>query len=258
MTAILLCAGFATRMEPLTKDTPKALLEVGGKPVIDHLIGQILDLSHLDSIYIVTNDRFFKHFLDWGEHNQGVITERGISLHVYNDGVESPERRLGAAGDLGFVVSSLPENKGALVAAGDNIFRFPLKPYWEKFMRDDKSYVLALLTEDTERLRRTGVLELGQDDRVAAFHEKPENPPSSFACPAIYFLKPRSLDLVREYLSSADAKDEIGYFISYLAKHDAIYALRAEGEAIDIGTIESYERAKNILSEEPVIRRERK
>ncbi len=258
MTAILLCAGFAARMEPLTKDIPKALLEVGGKPAIDHLIGQILELSHLDSIYIVTNDRFFKQFLDWGEKSEGAITQRGISLHIYNDGVESPERRLGAAGDLGFIVSSLSENKGALVAAGDNIFRFPLKPYWEKFMRDDKSCVLALHTEDTEKLRRTGVLELDSDDRVHAFHEKPGNPPSNFACPALYFLKPRSLDMVNEYLSSPDARDEIGYFISYLAQNDVIHAFRVEGEVIDIGTIESYERAKKVLSEEPVIRRERK
>ena len=252
MNAILLCAGFATRMEPLTKDFPKALLDVGGKPVIDHLIGQILDFRGLDSIRIITNARFFKHFLAWGETRRGAITERGISLHIINDGIARAEDRLGAAGDLGFAVKALLRNDGSLVAAGDNIFRFPLEPYWDEFLSGDKSYVLALPTEDTPKLRKTGVLELDSDNRVLAFHEKPENPPSNFACPALYFLKPETLDLIHEYLSSPDARDEIGYFISYLAKHDVIYAFRAEGEAIDIGTIESYERAKRILPEGPL------
>ncbi len=253
MNAILLCAGFATRMWPLTKDLPKALLDVGGKPVIDHLIAQILDFRGLDSIAIVTNDRFFGHFLEWGEKNGGEITERGISLNILNDGVELAEKRLGAAGDLGFAVSQIIEGDGTVVAAGDNIFRFPLGPCWEKFLSGDKSYVLALKTHDVKKLRKTGVLELDEEDRVLAFHEKPGNPPSNFACPALYFLKPGALNLIHEYLSSHGAQDEIGYFISYLAKHDAIYAFHAEGEAIDIGTVESYERAKRILSGEPVI-----
>ena len=253
MNAILLCAGFATRMEPLTKDCPKALLEVGGKPVIDHLIAQILDFRGLDSIAIVTNGRFFGRFLEWGEMNGGAITERGVSLHILNDGAELAEKRLGAAGDLGFAVSRVAESRGTVVAAGDNIFRFPLGRCWEKFLLGDKSYVLALKTDDAEKLRKTGVLELDEEDRVLAFHEKPGNPPSNFACPALYFLKPGVLNLIHAYLSSPDARDEIGYFISYLAKHDAIYALHAEGEAIDIGTVESYEKAKRILSGEPVI-----
>ena len=253
MNAILLCAGFGTRMEPLTKDFPKALLDVGGRPVIDHLIGQILDFRGLDSIAIVTNDRFFGHFLQWGEENGGAVADRGISLNILNDGALEAEDRLGAAGDLGFAVSQISESKGTVVAAGDNVFRFRLGPYWDKFLSGDKSYVLALRTEDTQRLRKTGVLELDSNDRILAFHEKPETPPSNFACPALYFLKPRALNFIHEYLSSPDARDEIGYFISYLAKHDVIYAIRAEGEAIDIGTIESYERAKKILSGEPVI-----
>ncbi len=222
------------------------------KPVIDYVIGQIRDFSGLDAILIVTNDRFFKHFLAWAETSRDAITERGISLYIMNDGVGSAERRLGAAGDLGFAVNSLLRNDGSVVAAGDNIFRFPLKPFWDKFLSSDRSYVLALPTEDTQRLRRTGVLELDRDGRVTAFHEKPENPPSNFACPALYFLKPGALERIHGYMSSPDARDEIGYFISYLAEHDDIYAIRAEGEAIDIGTVESYERAKRILSEGPL------
>jgi NDP-sugar pyrophosphorylase family protein len=151
MNAILLCAGFATRMTPLTKDFPKALLPVGGKPVIDHLIDQFLDFRGLDSIYLVTNERFFKQFVEWGEMRSRAITRRGISLHILNDGADRPERRLGASGDLGFAVKHLRAGKDAVVAAGDNIFRFPLRPCWEKFVTDDKNLVLALPTEDARK-----------------------------------------------------------------------------------------------------------
>ncbi|HVY54573.1 MAG TPA: nucleotidyltransferase family protein [Thermodesulfobacteriota bacterium] len=253
MNAVILCAGFATRMAPLTDDFPKALLPVGGKPVIDHLIGQLLEFKGLDSIYVVTNDKFFEHFIEWGEKICNQITGRGISLHILNDGAARPESRLGAAGDLGFAVRHLGKVEDAVVAAGDNIFRFPLAPYWEKFAAGDKSIVLALPTEDDRKLRRTGVLELDKEGRVHAFHEKPAVPPSNLACPALYFLKKRELGLIREYLSSRDAQDEIGYFISYVAGHGHIYALRAEGESIDIGTIEAYENAKTMLSGESVI-----
>ncbi|MEW6145171.1 MAG: nucleotidyltransferase family protein [Thermodesulfobacteriota bacterium] len=253
MNAILLCAGFATRMHPLTKELPKALLDIAGEPVIDHLIGQILGFRGLDSITVVTNDRFFGRFLAWGEEKNGEITERGISLYILNDGIRRAEDRLGAAGDLGYAVRHITWSKGTVVAAGDNIFRFPLEPFWEKFLSGDRSYVLALPTEERQRLRKTGVLEIDEDGRVLAFHEKPEDPPSDLACPALYFLKPEALDLIHAYLSSEGAKDEIGYFISYLALHDKVYAIRTEGEAIDIGTIESYERAKRILSEVRVI-----
>lgn len=255
MKAILLCAGFATRMEPLTKDFPKALLPVGGKPVIDHLIEQFLEFRRLDSIYLVTNDRFFRHFLEWGEKSSREITGRGISLHILNDGAAGADSRLGAAGDLGFSVRHTGTGEGTVVAAGDNIFRFPLGPCWEKFVTGDKSLVLALPTDDSRKLRRTGVLELDEDGRVLAFHEKPETPPSNLACPALYFLKPEPLGIIHEYLASPGAGDEIGCFISYIAGHSDIYALLTEGDAIDIGTIEAYESAKTILACKPVIER---
>lgn len=253
MNAIILCAGFATRMEPLTKDFPKALLPVGGKPVIDYLIEQLLEFRRLDTIYIVTNDRFFDHFLDWGEKKSPEITGLGISLHVLNDGATGPENRLGAAGDLGFALRHLTRGESAVVAAGDNIFRFPLGPCWDKFIEGDKSLVLALPTDDPKRLKRTGVLELDEDGRVLAFHEKPETPPSDLACPALYFLKSRELGLIREYLSSGGARDEIGYFIAYIALLSGIYAIRMKGQAIDIGTIETYEKARTILAVEPAV-----
>lgn len=247
MIAIILCAGFATRMHPLTENFPKPLLEVGGKPVLDHLTEQIMEFGGLESIYVVTNNRFFPVFLAWAEKREKRIAGKGVSLHIYNDGADKPAERLGAAGDLAFVLNSINEVDGALVAAGDNIFTFSLKPYWEMFVSGDKSYVLAVRTEDRERLKRTGVLELGEENRVTAFHEKPERPPSEYACPALYFLKPEALALIDEYLSSPEAADDIGLYVSYLAVRSGLYAHVVEGDTIDIGSIESYEKAKSVF-----------
>ncbi|MEQ9618128.1 MAG: nucleotidyltransferase family protein [Deltaproteobacteria bacterium] len=255
MIAILLCAGFATRMYPLTKNFPKPLLDVGGRPALDYLIDRIAGLRDLDSIYVVTNKRFFHDFLSWGEKKDAEITERGISLHVYNDGVENPEDRLGAVGDLGFLLDRIRDKTGALVAAGDNIFRFSLEPYWEKFLDDRRSYVFAVPTDDRERIKRTGVLEMGPDKRVSAFHEKPAKPPSNLACPAIYFLAPEALELTAGYLIRPDAGDEIGLFISYLVQREKVYAFYNPGEAVDIGTIESYQHAKEIFGKETADKR---
>jgi len=247
MIAIILCAGFATRMYPLTEQFPKSLLEIGGKPVLDHLTEQIMEFGGLKSIYVVTNNRFFPDFLEWAEERQNQIAGKGVSFHIYNDGANEPAERLGATGDLSFVLNSIRNLDGALVAAGDNIFTFRLKPYWEMFVSGDKSYVLAIKTGDTEKLKRTGVLELGEGDRVIAFHEKPGRPPSEYACPALYFLKPEALALIDEYLSTPEAADDIGLFISYLAGRSSLYAQVVEGDTIDIGTIESYENAKSIF-----------
>jgi glucose-1-phosphate thymidylyltransferase len=247
MTAIILCAGFATRMHPLTEHFPKSLLEVGGKPVLDHLTEQIMEFGGLESIYVVTNNRFFPVFLEWAEEREKKIAGKGVSLHIYNDGANEPAERLGAAGDLAFVLNSIHKLDGALVAAGDNIFTFSLRPYWETFVSGDKNYVLAVKAEDPEKLKRTGVLELGEGNRVTAFHEKPERPPSEYACPALYFLKPDALALIDEYLATPQAADDIGLFISYLAGRSGLYALIVEGDTIDIGTIESYENAKSIF-----------
>ena len=250
MIAILLCAGFATRMHPLTKNFPKPLLDIGGRATLDYIIDRIAGLRDLDSIYIICNKRFFPDFLSWGEEKVAEITERGISLHIYNDGVENPEERLGAVGDLGFVLNSMNKKTGALVAAGDNIFRFSLDPYWEKFLDDGRSYVFAVPTEDRERIKRTGVLEVDSDNRVRAFHEKPEKPPSNLACPAIYFLTPEALALTDEYLIRPDAGDDIGLFIAYLVQKEKVYAFNDPGEVIDIGSIESYKHAKETFVKE--------
>lgn len=253
MIAIILCAGFGTRMYPITKDFPKALLQVGGRPALNYLMDQIIELPQLESIHIVTNARFYGYFDEWQQKWRGKMKGRNMSLHLHNDGSTDNDNRLGAIADLALVLRSLKTVTGALVAGGDNVFRFSLKPLWQRFLDTDKNYVLALPETDPQKLKRSGILELGSDDQVLRLHEKPSDPPSTWVCPPLYFLQPSALHRVEEYVAQSGSNDAPGHFISYLVAQEPVYAIRVKGKRLDIGSFESYEGANLILLREPVI-----
>jgi glucose-1-phosphate thymidylyltransferase len=253
MIAILLCAGFATRMYPLTRNFPKPLLKVGGKHVLDYLMDQLLVLPQIESIHVVTNRLFYRNFLEWQNRWKRIVREYDIDVHLYNDGATSNENRLGAVKDLAFAVKSLKTIAPAIVAAGDNIFRFPLKPVAQGFIKSEKNIVIALEEAGYDKKKQKGVLEMGPDNRVLRFYEKPTESVSGWACPPIYFLQPSALDQINEYAARLDAGDSPGYFMEYLVNKEPVYAVKVNGSRLDIGTIESYEEANRILSREPVI-----
>ncbi|HKJ26244.1 MAG TPA: sugar phosphate nucleotidyltransferase, partial [Anaerolineales bacterium] len=164
MIAILLCAGFGTRMYPLTEQVAKALLPVGGRPVLDYLMDQILAMEGLEEIHLVANNRFYSQFETWQKEIAPRLESAGITLTLYNDGVNSNEDRLGAVGDLHFVLEKGNLwGKRALVLAGDNIFMFDLVPLWRQFVQDSKNRILGIVEEDPAVLRRTGVIGMAED-----------------------------------------------------------------------------------------------
>ncbi len=253
MIAILLCAGFATRMYPLTRNFPKPLLKVGGKRVLDYLMDQLLVLPQMESIHVVTNGLFYKNFLEWKTGWTKISSEYGIAIHLYNDGATVDENRLGAVKDLAFTVDTIKNLAPAIIAAGDNIFRFSLKPVAQRFIETGKDIVIALdeIIHGNKILK--GVVEIGPDNRVLRFWEKPIKVKSAWACPPVYFLGPSTLDCIREYAARPDAGDAPGYLMEYLVNRGPVYAVMVNGSRLDIGTIESYEEAGKILSSEPVI-----
>lgn len=253
MIAILLCAGFATRMYPVTKNFPKPLLKVGGRPVLAYLMDQLLVLPQIESIHVVTNGLFYTNFLEW--QNRWIKISRGydIDIHLYNDGATSNENRLGAVKDLALAVKSLKTIAPAIVAAGDNIFRFSLKTVAQEFINSGRNIVMALQEIDHGEKKQKGLLEIGPDNRVLRFYEKPLEARSGWVCPPIYFLQLSALDCVEEYAARPDAGDSPGYFMEYLVNKEPVYAVKVNGVRLDIGTIESYEAAGKILSNEPVI-----
>ncbi|MCA9741684.1 MAG: nucleotidyltransferase family protein [Deferribacteres bacterium] len=253
MRTILLCAGFATRMYPLTKDFPKPLLEVAGKPVLDYLLDQLIDLPDLREIHLVSNARFARHFEAWQADWRERLVAHNKTLTVHDDGTTDNENRLGAVADLAFVLDRLPDLQPTMITAGDNIFRFALAPIWQDFRENGQNYVLALRETRIERLRRTGVLELAENDQVMKLHEKPQAPPSEWTAPAFYCLHPAALRHVSDYLSQPNAQDAPGHFIAYLVEREPVFAAKIAGTRFDIGSMQSYREANQILQSEPAI-----
>ena len=257
MIAILLCAGFATRMYPLTRDFPKPLLKVGGKPVLDYLMDQIVPLPGLEAVHLVSNARFFGHFQEWARGWRPALGQAEVELVLHNDGVWENEARLGALGDMLLVGGRLGFDPKAMIAAGDNVFRFSLGPMWNRFAAAKReSFVVGLTETDRDKLRRTGVLTLDGDSRVLDMLEKPQDPPSGWACPPLYFYQPWVWPLLRDYLEQNPESDSPGSFVSSLCKCNGLFALTTGGSRLDIGNMETYLQADEILSCQPCVLKE--
>jgi len=250
MIAVVLCAGFATRMYPLTRDVPKPLLPVADKPVLDYLINQLLELPELDTVHIVSNARFFAHFEKWREHYLQHAPQKAFQIEIHNDGAETNENRLGASADLQLVLARISDKSRILVSAGDNIYRFSIKSLWQKFLLSPHHYVVALPEMDENKLKITGVLELDEQDRVLRQHEKPDKPQSTWSCPPLYFLQASAKSKLDRFLDSSKNQDAPGYFIDYLCQKEIVYAFKLNASRLDIGGIDSYREADRIMRDE--------
>ena len=247
MFAILLCAGFATRLYPLTRDCPKHLLPVAGKPVIDYLVEQIVDFKDLSGIHVVTNAIFFDRFEDWKQKWSGKV-----DITIHNNGITSNDNRLGPSGDLQFVLKRNHRPSRVMVAAADNIFRFRLEPLWERFRTSQNHYIMGLSESNKEVLRKTGVPVIGENDRVLRLFEKPENPVAPWAVPQLYFFQPSVRQRMDEFHRNGLRRGEKEHFLDYLCQIEPLYIFKIHGTRFDIGTVNSYQAADICLQKEPV------
>jgi len=252
MNAVILCAGFATRMYPLTENFPKPLLEVAGTPVLDYLVDQVVALPDIQAVHIVTNDRFYEHFRQWylNKANRGDFGS--TSILIYNNGCTDNERRLGAAGDLFLALDKIGTPGRLLVSGGDNIYLFSIKPLWEIFQKGNVHCIPALIETDLAKLQRTGVLELADDDRVVKLHEKPDLPPSTWTSPPLYFFQPSVWRRLENFLETTGNHDAPGYFIDYLSQLEQVRAVRLNSSRLDIGDITTYREADRLLRQAPL------
>lgn len=231
MKALVLAAGYATRLYPLTLDRPKPLLEVGGRPILEHLLDQ-LPLSEISTVYIVTNAKFASHFRAWAETQTAPI-------EVVDDGTTSDDDRLGAIGDLDLVIRTQGIDDDLLVAAGDNLFTEPLGDF-VRFAREHDAAATAVYdTGDLEAMKRYSSIGVDADGRVTSFEEKPEQPTSTLAGIALYFYPRAVLPLVAEYLAEGNNSDQPGRLVQWLYRRVPVYAWHLPGSWIDIGTPES-------------------
>ena len=247
MMAILLCAGFATRMYPLTVDFPKPLLPVADKPVIDYLIDEIVLLPEINSIHLVTNAKFYDHFVRWRQTRLTHQNANRIEFVIHNDGASKSENRLGACADLQFAFRCSSYSGPTLVSAADNIYLFGLEDLWKRFLSGKYHQVVALRENEEDILRRSGVPIIGVDCRVERLLEKPNCPPLGWLCPPLYFLKESARKILDVFLASRDFVDAPGYFIDYLCQKEIVTAFKLDARRLDIGSIETYRQADHYM-----------
>lgn len=239
MNLLVLAAGYATRLYPLTRDRPKSLLPVGGKPMADWLL-RWLEPIGFDATYLVTNAKFAPHFRQWAE---------GKDVTVVDDGTTSDEDRLGAIGDIGFVLDSEGIDDDLVVVAGDNLFSEPLADFG-RAARERGAPLLAIHdVGDVELVRgRYNSIEIDAHGRITYFEEKPEEPRSTLAGIGLYFYPRATLPLIREYLAAGQNPDQPGRLVQWLYPRVDFYTWPVPGKWYDIGSREQLEEADRIFS----------
>ena len=242
MKAVILAAGYATRLRPLTESVAKPLLPVGGRPLVDHLVDKILEIDELDGVHVVTNHRFADDFRAWATGRVGPT-----AITVHDDGTTSNEDRLGAIGDVRFAIEHGGlEGDELFVLAGDNLFDFSLDDYVD-FWRDqgDGSCIALYEHPDMELVKEYSIVELGANERVLSLVEKPERPTTNLVGIAAYILHRDHVGLVGRYLAEGNAPDPLGIFMSWLCGQAPVYGFRFDGDWLDIGNREQLLEADN-------------
>jgi glucose-1-phosphate thymidylyltransferase len=246
--AIVLCAGFGTRLYPLTKDRPKALLKVDGRPIVDYLLDQLVRFPSLKAIHVVSNGRFFDPFSRWQRRTDPRIQQFGKSLFIHNNRRMDNDERLGAIGDLAFTLKRIDLPQGAVIAAGDNIFLADLLPVWQQFLDKGENLVLVHFEEELSKLQATGVVMLAKDDRVTGFVEKPAEPPSQWSCSPLYFLTRPALEKAKTFAGQPDPPDTMGRLMEFLVGEEPIRAVKMRKSRLHISNLTDYQEADRILA----------
>jgi glucose-1-phosphate thymidylyltransferase len=245
MKVIILAAGYAVRLQPLTINTPKPLLAVGGKTILDRIFGKIDAIKGWDAAYIVTNAKFSGNFEAWR-----MASKYGDKVTVINDGTTTNENRLGAIKDLEIVVRGCAIDDDLLVVAGDNLFDFDLDVFIEFAKTKQDGVSVALYDVGSKELAKNyGIVKLDDDQQVIDFEEKPKEPKSTLASTGLYYFPKNKLSFIEKYVKMQNKLDAPGYYIGWLSKADKVYGLRFLEDWYDIGSIESYKEADRKYTE---------
>ncbi|HZS24770.1 MAG TPA: nucleotidyltransferase family protein [Gaiellaceae bacterium] len=241
MKAIILAAGYATRLYPLTETIAKPLLPVGGRPMIDHLLERLREVEEVDAIHVVTNHKFARAFEDWAPP--------GVTVH--DDGTTSEDDRLGAIGDIAFVVRAVELDDDLLVLAGDNLFDYSLSDFaaWKR-AKGEASAVVLYDVGDLELVKRYSSVELAGTERLTSFTEKPDAPRSTLVATAAYLYDRAHVPLLAQYLGDGNPPDQPGRFIAWLVPRVPVFGYTAGGRWRDIGDAHQLLEADNELRAE--------
>ena len=234
MKCIILCAGYATRLYPLTENFPKPLLNVKGKPIIDHLIDDLSSEKYIDEYIVVSNHKFIDIFDEWKNTRKEKIT-------VIDDGSTTNENRLGAVRDMSLAIEKLHICDDVLVLAGDNLLDFSLNGFIEFSNSKSGSAVMAHYLDDINALRKTGVCTFDENHLLTSMEEKPQEPKSNYGVPPFYIYRKEDLHYIKEGLEAGCGIDAPGHFLEWFCKHSKCYVYIMPGKRYDIGSLKDYQ-----------------
>ena len=246
MKAIVLAAGYATRLKPLTDTIAKPLLPLAGRPMVDYIYDKIAEAPEIDAVHVVTNQKFAGGFEVWAKNHKG-----RLPIHVHNDGTLTNEDRLGAIGDIRFTVEhGKLQGDDLLVCAGDNLFDYSLADYVTYWRSKGEASALALYNcEDRELVKQYSIVELDKDDRITSFIEKPKNPSTTLVGTATYIYHRKHVPMVQQYLSEGNSPDQPGHLVAWLHKRAPVYGYKFKGGWFDIGNLAELLTADNMIRE---------
>ena len=237
MKCLILAAGYATRLYPLTENFPKPLLKVQGKAILDWLIEDMDRSGVIDEYVVISNHKFAHHFDAWAAEKQQKVT-------VVDDGTESNETRLGAVRDIQFALDQLNIRDDVLVMAGDNLLDFSLTTFIDYALEKKTSCIMRYYEADPRKLSRSGVVTLDENQKVLAMAEKPQQPQSHWCSPAFYYYTAQDAARLAEGIADGCHTDAPGSYVSWLCSKSTIHAMEMPGSRYDIGNLESYERVQ--------------
>jgi glucose-1-phosphate thymidylyltransferase len=245
MKVLIAVAGYGTRLYPLTENQPKALLPIKGKPIIDYLIDGLEHIKEVDSIYLISNNKFYTNFAWWLSNKK-----TSKKIEIFDTGSLTVEDQQGALNDCLMAINQHEIDDDLLILYGDNMFSLDLKRFIDFFNKKQTSCLACYELKNKEDAKKFGIVEINQDNKIVSIEEKPQESKSNLAVTGIYIIKKQDLDKIKEFYEKSKEEGKltpsysITFFIIDLFKNQDVYAFPFSGEWIDIGSMDDYERVK--------------
>jgi len=247
MKLIILAAGYATRLYPLTLNQPKPLLLVAGKPMMEWVIDNVSTIDAIDHAYIVTNAKFVNHFEQWAANYSRPNLKFGFT--IVNDGSTDDSNKLGAIGDMHLVMTKHEIDEDIIVVGGDNLFSDDLHDFGAYCLSKNAPVTGVYDVGDLEAIKKYNSIDVDEDGRITFFEEKPANPRSTLTGIALYFYPRSALSLIHQYIAEGNNPDQPGRLVQWMYPRVPFYTWRVPGLWFDVGSIETLEEANRVFSE---------
>ncbi len=237
MKCLILAAGYATRLYPLTENFPKPLLQVGEKTILDWLVDDIDTAGLVDEYVVISNHKYAPHFDAWAK-------TKAMKVTVVDDGTSSNETRLGAVKDIQFAIDQLGLDDDMLVIAGDNVLDFSLTKFLGYIREKGTSCIMRYYEASAQKLTKCGVVQVDENEKIVSMEEKPAQPKSHWCCPPFYYYTRQDARLVEQGINAGCGTDAPGSYIAWLCTQTTVHAMEMPGSRYDVGNLESYNQIK--------------